>query len=112
MDKFWQALDQLTTELVARIHEVTFEELADYMEKREKLFSHLQRQELTPELREHCKPYADRILQHRAAIEERMHQLKEEAALQLIKLASGKKQQQAYYPEPQERDSVFFDTKR
>jgi hypothetical protein len=90
---------------------VSFEEMEAYMESRNKLFAFLQRQELTDEHREQCRPYAELISQHRAVIEERMYQLKEAAAMQLIKVASGKKQQQAYNPE-QEIDSVFFDKKR
>lgn len=111
MDKYWQALVQLTEELTARLDEVSYEEMEAYMTKRNQLFSYLQRQRLSPELREQCRPYAERVLALAPVIERRMYALKEQVAEQLMKVTSGKRQQQAYYPE-QERESVFFDKKR
>lgn len=112
MDKHWQALEQLTKELVSRIGEASFEEIEAYMERRNQLFSYLQRQQLSDTERRAYNSVAIRIDQDTNKIIKRMLELKAVSVAQLNKMASGKKQQQAYYPEPQEYDSVFFDKKR
>lgn len=110
MLKHFQALEQLTARFVEGIDSATYEEVEEYMRQRHVLFAYLQRQKLSPELREQYRPYAERILTMQPAIQERVDKLKDQAMAQLSKVHSGKKQQ-AYYQDS-DVDSMFFDKKR
>jgi hypothetical protein len=111
MDKWVAELEELTSGIAARLLEADYEELAQFVDKRDLIIGQLQSQvELGASLAGY-KPRLQAILAHDQAIMARMFELKNEAADGLAKLDQGKRQKNAYET-AYAPDSYFFDKKK
>lgn len=116
MDNLLARLEKLTDEVVNRLAEITYEELTQFVEERERLISEIQRAgnliaETTEEQRTGYLQKASRILSHDEVILNKMERLKNEAGVELAKFNSARKGKAVYHTDyiP---DSAFFDRKK
>lgn len=104
-------LAKTTEKVVSNIEQITYDEFAAYLDKRQWLIERMQRYEWSDEEIAACRPLVRIVLDADATLREKMIAFRDEASIELNKIASGRKQQHAYQS-TYEPDSLFFDRKR
>lgn len=96
MDELIHSLDMLTREMMDGLQEVTYEELEDFVEERQKLVDSItQEVEICPATPAQ-KQEINRILSHDNELLDRMNALRQEAQNFLTKRGQAKVQRNAY----------------
>ncbi|WP_424766662.1 hypothetical protein [Paenibacillus sp. sgz302251] len=112
MEALLNQLNQLSSELIARLDNSKLEDMERYMQEREMLFAELQQ---LPPVREHdtdTRALVLRITEMDAVIKGRMTVLRNEANHEINKINIGKQSKSKYDSGSYGDDSLFFDTKR
>ncbi len=105
MDNVIQELQQLTQQVVDEIDSITFEELVEFVERREQMVSRI-----STLIRDgHAQHKQDilNLLQYDTLIMDKMRQLKDEANIALLK-AERARVQKTGYEAAYTPDSIFF----
>lgn len=109
MDKLLKALENLTLDLVANLKKLSYDQLEEFVEKREQLITQMQSMEQV--FSETDRMLIQSILRYDTEIASRMNCLKEEAGLGMGKIDRARVQKVAYDVE-YTPDSVFFDKRK
>jgi hypothetical protein len=112
MDELLKQLEQISLDLIHNLKFTSLEEVEQFMERREAIFTKLQPFEVLPVDKYKYKDIVNRILSYDPIIVARMQQLKQEAEKELNKFTSGRLQKSAYDGEHQTADGIFFDQKK
>jgi hypothetical protein len=111
MDEIVQQLQALTNQTLNKLDSLTYEELSDFVERREVLLSQMKALRSTSaELAKHKEAIAG-ILRQDAVILARMEALKHEASQAMSKLSKSRQQKNAY-DTTYSMDGVYFDKKK
>ena len=110
MDNALERLEQLTQSVISRLDEVGFEDLAEFVEQRERLIHEIQQSEIGPEMYV-FREKVQMLLEQDSAILNKMERLKEEARQGMNQMHAAKKRRSAYDGK-YIADSVFFDKKK
>ncbi|WP_274362529.1 flagellar protein FliT [Paenibacillus thermotolerans] len=105
-----EQLEQLTQTIISRLHEIDFEEMAEFVERREQLMKEIQAEFTITE----TQVFRDRVrklLERDTEILKKMEQLKEEARQGMNQMHAAKIRRSAYDGNYL-ADSVFFDKKK
>lgn len=111
MDELIAQLKQITEEVTAKIDEVTFEELEQFVAERDKMITSLQAMSLQAEATAEHRQTVQSILQQDTIIMARIQALKDEASQSIHKIAQGKSQRDVY-ESPYSMDAIYFDKKK
>ncbi len=111
MNNWIKELEQLTDSLISRFDQISPEELADFVEKRQQILDHI-----LDLARQHPLSYDQEnklhaLIQHDAQIRERMEQFKQEASDWLRQREQAKLQRTAY-DTPYSANSILMDRRK
>ncbi|WP_127580308.1 hypothetical protein [Paenibacillus koleovorans] len=111
MSEDWTWLYETTRTLAERLPSASFEELVDYMERREAVIARLQAQQAVPS--EATKRFFDiaQFQQWDRLVLAKLRQMSKQAEQELGKLAAGK-QVKSGYEAYSTQTSFFFDSKK
>lgn len=111
MDKLLQQLRQLTEVMISTLEEAAYEDLTEFIQKREQLVNLILKVPLTSQEKQKYRAEIQSILEADSLIQSKMRSLKDEAARELNKVDAGRKQKNAYSQEYSPIEGAFFDRK-
>ncbi|MFS1514790.1 flagellar protein FliT [Chengkuizengella sp. SCS-71B] len=111
MDSLISQLESLTKQTYDQLSSMNYEQLAQFVQKREEIINQIKNIKITDEHIQKYQKLIQNITQYDQQILEKMKRLKDEASQELHKIQSGKKQKTAYQ-NTYTADSVFFDRKK
>jgi hypothetical protein len=112
MDELLKQLEQISLDLIHNLNFTSLEEVEEFMERREAIFTKLQPFEGLPVDKYKNKDIVNRILSLDVIIVARMEHLKQVAETELHSIASRRLQKNAYDGEHHTSDGMFFDQKK
>lgn len=111
MGTFVKELDLLTQQFLNGLQTISFEEINDFVDRREGLLNQIKSSEYSSAELVYYKPDIERILHHDPIIINKMQELQSEASQALDKFKLGHTQKNAYNAS-YSLDGVYFDKKK
>jgi hypothetical protein len=102
---------QLTVNYAGRIDTLSYDELQNYLVKREQIVSFLLHSEITEDMKTAYREQIREALSYDTLFLGKMEQLKNQASVELSRLALAKKQK-SLYEVNQRPDGVYFDKRK